>query len=156
MNQDLPTRSRYIRERRELSRVIADVLVLLVLAALGRHRLGELRARLDRWRDNPPVKSWLSHPFYRVVILTLVLLGVGWGATLSQMGWKTMTVVLSGEALPPSEDECQRCYQYQQNFFRRSDHFGNCPYEGELKVDEQGFLSCSRHGRPSDAVPLPP
>jgi hypothetical protein len=131
-----------------------DLLALLLLVGIGWGRLAVvvtlLRQRL------PPLQSLFfqafSHPYYRLVSLTTLLLAVGWASMLAQFGPQSLAAQLAGQPPPPSAQEIQRCHDYQ---LMAEDRGGPCPAGGELWVDAEGYLACKRHGRASGQHPVP-
>ena len=134
-----------------------DLLALVLLVAVGWGRLADVRVFL---RESAARAGWgasrvLRHPFYRIAVLMMVLLALGWANTLAQLGWHSLSAQLAGEPPPPPAQETERCHDYQREMSLRGIRdYSPCPFGGQLYVDAEGFFSCRRHGRPKDVKPV--
>lgn len=127
--------------------MLEDLLMVTVLAFLGRDLLRERLSGIKSWRL-PPIGS---HPYYRIAALTALLLAVGWANSLATLGPKKLAASLRGEAPPPGQVETERCLEFQRMLHYDLQHETSslhpCPFGGELRITDDGFLECRRHGR---------
>jgi hypothetical protein len=145
-----------------LAGLIVDVVTKRGRSArhFARTAAGHIRSGL-KWR-----LIWPNRSIRLVVLLVLVLLA-GWGATFARLGLADTGRMASFGPPPQHTRVCQRMQrevhhnlEYQlrievieveEDGTLPSGFRHGCPYGGELFVDDEGRLTCSEHG----AAPLP-
>jgi hypothetical protein len=162
---------------------IAIACVLLVTAAIAliiRSRGQAIRALLrgvlqvvmalgspGHWRG-----SWCN-PLLRLLGILLALIGAGWAATLSQVGFEQVQNLINFERPPPAQGtvgryrvhETNNCHAIQEMVvyditgWAKAKHltlqpgpidprYGwDCQFGGSYHFDESGVLYCTLHGR---------
>lgn len=162
------------RGGRSLGEMISDPIVAGALSALGLVvALATARGRRSLWlrisgvgagaiRAGSGWRAFFVHPCLRLFPLLALLLALGWTATVATVGVEQTSRSFS---FGPSPEEVRTCHFMQRtvhDHLRYRDRIGlfelrpgplpdgfadSCPHHGELLVDDEGYLNCTRHGR---------
>lgn len=150
--------------------VVEAVVLLLIGIAWGMgtrrgraslsSRVRSAKELLRRTLGRPMQPTW-RHPCFRLAGLALLTLTAGWVGVLFTHGASGLPL---SSQMQPSSAHAKVCHRMQSEIHAHASYKARigllvlkpgtvvdtpgarCPYGGVIRIDEEGFLTCSRHG----------